>query len=174
MTEQAFREAFENLDNTLQSSNVDENNFTSRVGFVAYLCGNVHADAEKIVIFFNCLLTAIRSIVSWLQREKPPIILIFERIVSYASDEGDSSRVRMPKKYASRKNGLLFRTIHPEHHIVVPHTLKKCVLYINHYSVLVGHHGGRKLIQCIRRHFCWVALAVDCCDTGRNCPEWAR
>ena len=36
-------------------------------------------------------------------------------------------------------NGLRVRTIHPEHQIVVPHSQKKRVLYLNHYPVLAGH-----------------------------------
>ena len=71
-------------------------------------------------------------------------------------------------------NGLLVRTTHPEHQIVVPHSLKKRVLYLNHYPVLAGHPGGRKLYHRIRRHFYWPALAVDCYATVRNCPECAR
>ena len=40
------------------------------------------------------------------------------------------------------ENGLLVRTATHDHTIVVPHSLKKRVLWLNHYPTLAGHPGG--------------------------------
>ena len=71
-------------------------------------------------------------------------------------------------------NGLLCRSSFSGPQIVVPQSLKKRVLYLNHYPLLAGHPGGRKLYQRIRHHFYWPALEIDCYATVRNCPECAR
>lgn len=42
-------------------------------------------------------------------------------------------------------DGLLISTIHADNQIVVPHSLKKRVLYINDYHVLADNPGGRTL-----------------------------
>ena len=52
--------------------------------------------------------------------------------------------------------------------------LKRRVLALNHYPVLAGHPGGRKLYNRIRHDFYWPALAADCYATVRNCPDCAR
>ena len=97
-TEQAIREAVEQFENLRQASNEDEHAFASRVGVAAYRCGNVHTDIEKITVFVNGLLPAIRSVVSRFRREQPRYSLTFDRIVSYARDEGDSYRARLPSR----------------------------------------------------------------------------
>ena len=71
-------------------------------------------------------------------------------------------------------NGLLVRTTQRDHQIVVPHSLKKHVLMLNHYPKVAGHPGGRKLYYRIKRHFYWPALAADCYALVRNCPECPR
>ena len=71
-------------------------------------------------------------------------------------------------------NGLLVRTVNPDPQIVVPHSLKKRVLMLNHRPKLAAHPGGRKLYYRIKRHFYRPALALDCYATVRNCPECAR
>ena len=52
-------------------------------------------------------------------------------------------------------NGLLVRTVNPDPQIVVPHSLKKRVLMLNHWPKLAAHPGGRKLYCRIKRHFNW-------------------
>ena len=47
-------------------------------------------------------------------------------------------------------NGLLVRTATHDHTIVVPHSLKKRVLWLIHYTTLAGHPGGRKVYSKIR------------------------
>ena len=76
--------------------------------------------------------------------------------------------------FALDDNGLLVRTVNPDHQIVIPHSLKKRVLMLNHRPKLAAHPGGRKLYYRIKRHFYWPALSVDCYATVRNCPECAR
>ena len=80
--------------------------------------------------------------------------------------------VKMP--FAEDDNGLLVRTANSDHQIVIPHSLKQRVLTLNHYPLLAGHPGGRKLYQRIKRHFYWPALAVDCYALVRNCTECAK
>ena len=113
-TEQAIRESVEHLENLLQATNEDENAFASRVGVAAYRCGNVHTEVEKIAIFVNGLLPAIRSIVSRFRREQPRHMLTFDRIVSYARDEGDSYRARMPTR--TQAFGSSHRSASPDPH----------------------------------------------------------
>ena len=40
------------------------------------------------------------------------------------------------------ENGLLVRTATHDHTIVVPHSLKKRVLWLNHYTTFAGHPRG--------------------------------
>lgn len=68
-------------------------------------------------------------------------------------------------------NGLLFRTTHREHQIVVPHSLEEHILYYNHDLVLAARIGGRKIYQCIRRHFYWPGLTVDRYSTVWDFPS---
>ena len=67
-------------------------------------------------------------------------------------------------------NGLLVRTVNPDPKIVVPHSIKKRVLILNHLPKLAAHPGGRKLYYRIMLHLYWRALSVDCNATVRNCP----
>ena len=69
--------------------------------------------------------------------------------------------------------GLLTRSSGRGNQIVIPQCLKERVLLINHYSLLNGHPGGRKLYHKIRKDFYWPALAVDCYVTVRRCPHCA-
>lgn len=88
-TEQATRESAEHFENLRRSFNADKNSFTSRGGVSAYRCGNVQTKVEKIAVFVNVLLPAIRYIFSRFRSEQLRTMLIFDRIVSYARDEGD-------------------------------------------------------------------------------------
>ena len=71
-------------------------------------------------------------------------------------------------------DGILVRSGDKGEQIVVPHSLKQRILYINHHTLLAGHPGGRKLYYKIRKDFYWPALAVDCYATVRKCPHCAR
>lgn len=98
-TDRAIQEAVEALENIRQASNEDENAYASRVGTAAYRCGNVHTESEKITIFVHGLQPATRSIVSRFRRDQPRSMLTFDRVVSFARDEGDAyrARVRQPR-----------------------------------------------------------------------------
>ena len=93
-TDREIQEAVEELESLRQSSNEDEDAFASRVGLAAYRCGGVHSESEKITIYTNGLQPAIRPIVSRFRRNQPRSTLTFERVVSYARDEGDAHRAR--------------------------------------------------------------------------------
>lgn len=50
--------------------------------------------------------------------------------------------------FGDNENGIFCpQTIHDQ--IVSSHSLKQRVLYIHHYAILAGHHGGSKLYQSI-------------------------
>lgn len=65
------------------------------------------------------------------------------------------------------KNGLLVRTVHGDQQIVVRHSLKKRILYLNHYTVLTGNPGGRKLYHRIRP-FIGLQALLDGAKASKN------
>lgn len=71
-------------------------------------------------------------------------------------------------------NGLLFRISYPEHKIVVPLSLNKPVLYLNHYPILTGSPRGSKLYNRIKHLFFLQKLTVHIYATVRNCLECPR
>ena len=94
-TDRAIQEAVETLESLRQTTNEDEDSFAARVGIAAYRCGNIHTESEKIGFFINGLQPAIRSIVSRFRRDQPRSVLTFDRVVSFARDEGDAYRARV-------------------------------------------------------------------------------
>lgn len=109
-TEQAIRKAVEHFENFRQASNEDGHAFASRVSVAAYWCGSVHTEVEKVTIFINGLLPAIRSVVSRFRHEQPRYLLTFDRIVSYARDERESYRARIHSRCLTPNE--TSRTIH--------------------------------------------------------------
>ena len=58
------------------------------------------------------------------------------------------------------KKELLVRTATPDQQIVIPHALKKPVLWLKHHKTLAGYPGGPKLYVRVRRHYevhAWIA-----------------
>lgn len=50
------------------------------------------------------------------------------------------------------ESGVIVHKTNLEHHIVVPRSLKKRFLHLNHYPAMKGHPGGRKLYHRIRSY----------------------
>ncbi len=53
--------------------------------------------------------------------------------------------------------------------IVVPESLRPRVLHLNHYPRLVGHPGGTRMHQTMRRTYYWPYMSMDAYQTVREC-----
>lgn len=96
-TDLAIEEAFDTLENIRPASKKDESAYDSRVGTAAYQCGNVHTESEKIKIFVHGLQPETSSIVSRFPHDKPRSMLTFDRVFSFARDDGDAYCARVPQ-----------------------------------------------------------------------------
>lgn len=70
------------------------------------------------------------------------------------------------------KNGILLLTMHNANEIVVPHSVKELILYINHYQKLAG--GSHKIYHRIRKDFYWQTIVVDYHSRGRRLLHFPR
>lgn len=76
--------SFWKLESLLQTSNEDENNFSSIFEVAAYRCGNVQMEVEKISIFVNGLFREKFSFVSRFWCDQPRTMPKSHQKVSYA------------------------------------------------------------------------------------------
>ena len=70
--------------------------------------------------------------------------------------------------------GTLCRTEAEYVQVVIPQSLRDCVLGLSHYAKLVGHPGGRKLYKLWRRYFYSPTMALDGYAVAKNCVACAR
>lgn len=71
-------------------------------------------------------------------------------------------------------NDLPIRTVSINPQILVPHSLKHCVLILSSYTVTAAYCRGRKIFYRIKRHFYWPDLILDCYAKVQNCAECAK
>lgn len=89
------------MKNIGQNKNETKNSYASRIGDAAYRCGDVQTYKEEISIFTKDLLSSVCRIVERFRREQPRYVLMFNRIVSFARNEGDSKRATSQSKTSS-------------------------------------------------------------------------
>ena len=78
--------------------------------------------------------------------------------------------------FTEDKRGLIVRTapIDGVEQIYAPKVLRSRILLLAHYPRLVGHPGGTRMYQTLRRTFYWPSMALDVFNTVRQCSACAK
>ena len=91
----AIREATQAVMVLNQNHGEDEEAFSARLCNALQGCGNVYDDSQKMNFFVNGLSRDIQSIVARHRESTPRQYMRYERLVSFARDEGQAQRARL-------------------------------------------------------------------------------
>lgn len=121
-TPAAIRQAVQEVHDTKQKSEEDELQYSNRLNYSVYRCGNVYTEMEKMTFFVNGLRPETQAVVARYRESTPRDQLRYERLVQFARDEGTTHRARMGISKPSQLRSTKERNTRGSVHFLDPNT----------------------------------------------------